>query len=363
MDRFGVGWRPELAAGILANATAVDVVEVIADDWVGAASDRIRALRTLGAQIPLVLHSVGLGLATRHAVEPGRLAALARLVEAVRPVAWSEHLAFVRSRGRELGHLAAPPRCAATLAGLVRNVERAAAMVGEPPQLENVATLYDPPGSDRDEAGFVADALLATGADLLLDLHNLYANATNFGFDPRSFLGRLPAGRIAGIHIAGGSVVRDAPSATQRLLDDHRHDVPDPVFALLEEMGRLAPRPLTVILERDGRYPPIERLLGELDRARAALARGRAQRTEATRRPVASSHARPARAIGLAAPAASGAGDAEEQIGAWLAGARTVPSGSDAALDETGLRLAAESFRRKREHTLQRPRRAWRGRP
>jgi len=35
--------------------------------------------------------------------------------------------------------------------------------------------------------------------------------------------------------------------------------------------------PLTVIVERDGYYPPIERLLGELDRVRMALAGGRAR--------------------------------------------------------------------------------------
>ena len=30
-DRFGLGWRPELAAGILSNLNRIDVVEVIAN--------------------------------------------------------------------------------------------------------------------------------------------------------------------------------------------------------------------------------------------------------------------------------------------------------------------------------------------
>jgi len=60
-----------------------------------------------------------------------------------------------------------------------------------------------------------------------------------------------------------------------RILDDHQHDVPDPVFELLVAVGRRAPGPLTVILERDGAYPPMSTLLGEMDRAREALARGR----------------------------------------------------------------------------------------
>jgi hypothetical protein len=47
------------------------------------------------------------------------------------------------------------------------------------------------------------------------------------------------------------------------------------VFALLSELGRFAPQPLTIVIERDGRFPPIARLLDQLDSARAALAAGR----------------------------------------------------------------------------------------
>jgi uncharacterized protein (UPF0276 family) len=49
---------------------------------------------------------------------------------------------------------------------------------------------------------------------------------------------------------------------------------------LLESVAARTNRPLTVILERDGDYPAIGALLAQLDRARAALARGRAQRAE-----------------------------------------------------------------------------------
>src|SRR5258707_10445676 len=32
-DRFGLGWRPELAAGILAHLDRIDLIEVIAEDY------------------------------------------------------------------------------------------------------------------------------------------------------------------------------------------------------------------------------------------------------------------------------------------------------------------------------------------
>jgi uncharacterized protein (UPF0276 family) len=58
------------------------------------------------------------------------------------------------------------------------------------------------------------------------------------------------------------------------------HDVPDPVYELLAEVAARAPQPLTVILERDGKFPSIETLLAQVDRAREAVAHGRAQLIE-----------------------------------------------------------------------------------
>ena len=276
VDRVGLGWRPELAAGILAHVDAIDVVEVIADDYVAAGRRDLRALRTLGTQVPVLLHGVGLGLASAAPVETRRLDDLARVIGAVEPEAWSEHLAFVRGGGRELGHLAAPPRSEATLAGLAANVARARAVVGTAPALENVATLIDPPGSERAEPVWLAEVPAVTGCDLLLDLHNLHANAVNFGFDARAALRDLPLARVRQVHLAGGAWIT-ARSGERRVLDDHRHDVPEAVFELLGELAALAPAPLTVILERDGDYPTFARLLEELERARAALSRGRMQ--------------------------------------------------------------------------------------
>jgi uncharacterized protein len=272
-DRFGLGWRNELAAGIVSNLDRIDVVEVIADDYFDAPARQTRALRTLASQVPLVLHGVGLGLASCIPADERRLALMARLVDAVRPESWSEHLAFVRAGGVEIGHLAAPPRTSATVDGTAANLGRALKAVGTIPLVENVATLIDPPGSDRTEEEWVAGVLAASGGDLLLDLHNLHANAVNFGFDPRSFLDRLPPDRVAAIHLAGGRWI--GAGGGRRLLDDHLHDVPDPVYDLLREAGQRFLRPLTVILERDGAYPDIASLLAQLDRAREALAAGR----------------------------------------------------------------------------------------
>lgn len=355
-DRVGLGWRPEIAAATLAHAERLDVLEVLAEDWFDAPQKRLRMLTTLSAQVPVVLHGVSLGLASTEAVESERLRKLARLVAAVQPLFWSEHLAFVRAGGFEIGHLAAPPRTLASLEDLRRNVERARAAVGSLPLLENVATLVDPPGSTLDEATWVSQALGASDCDLLLDLHNLHANAVNFAYDPVGFLDSIPIERVRAVHLAGGKRIQG------RILDDHVHDVPAPVYDLLVELAARAPQPLTVILERDGAYPPFEQLLAQLERARAALAEGRGRRSSARR------------AFDLA-PMPAGIRPSDPRLQALLAelfvdaGARAqfladprnsaLRAGLDPEtaarlerIDRVGLELASRSFARKRERTL-----------
>ena len=108
--RFGLGWRPELGAGIVAHLDRIDVLEVLAEDFVDATRDQQRALRFLKSQVPLVVHGTSLGLASTERVDRKRLDDLARVVGWLEPELWSEHLAFVRGGGTEVGHLAAPPR-------------------------------------------------------------------------------------------------------------------------------------------------------------------------------------------------------------------------------------------------------------
>jgi uncharacterized protein (UPF0276 family) len=281
-DRFGIGWRLELAAGILSNLDCIDFVEVIADDYFDAPKAKRRALGTLARQIPVALHGVTLGLASVAPIENKRLERTARLIEEVQPEFWSEHLAFVRGGGIEIGHLAAPPRTQSTIDGAVQNLAAAKKIVGSAPLVENIATLIDPPGSRLSEADWTANILSMADCPLLLDLHNLYANAVNFDFDAYDYIDRLPQESIRVIHLAGGRWITANSSSERRLLDDHLHDVPDSVYELLKYVGQKTFHPLTVILERDGRYPPIDTLLNQLDLARDALRHGRSKlRSEA----------------------------------------------------------------------------------
>ena len=275
-DRFGLTWHPAIAAGVLANRDRIDLVEVIPEGRFLDSRAGRHALGRLARTMPVSIHAVSLGLASTSPVDARRLDRLARLIGEVEPESWSEHLAFVRSGGIELGHLAAPPRTELMVERVAANVEQARRCIGSYPSLENVATPIDPPGSDFSEEIWLQRVFDHSPAALLLDLHNLYTNGMNFGFDPAAAIAALPLDRIRTIHIAGGIETPGHRGETRRI-DDHLHDVPDAVYELLAVAGEQIPHPVDVVLERDGAFPAMSHLLAQLDRAREALARGRAR--------------------------------------------------------------------------------------
>jgi uncharacterized protein (UPF0276 family) len=277
---LGVGWRPEIALAI-ERRRDLGFVELLAEDFEADCPlpTPIEHLRQRGVKV--VPHGVSLSLGGAEPLDQSRLNHLARLAERLQAPLVSEHIAFVRAAGLETGHLLPLPRTREALELIVANVREAQAALPVPLALENIASLFEWPNPEMDEASFLAEVLERTDALLLLDIANVYANARNHGSDPRELLDQIPLSRIAYVHIAGG-VERDG-----LYHDTHTHKVGAGVLELLSNLCERVAVP-GMMLERDDRFPPDEELNLELDAIAAAKARGDARRLCAVgRRPAA----------------------------------------------------------------------------
>src|SRR5207244_12347192 len=113
---------------------------------------------------------------------------------------------------------------------VVANVARTQAELPVPLALEPIAALFDWPDEELSEADFLTEILDRTGALLLLDVANVYANARNRGEDPYALLDKLPLDRVAYVHVAGGA-------EHQGLYHDtHTDAVPPEVLTLVTEL-------------------------------------------------------------------------------------------------------------------------------
>jgi uncharacterized protein len=267
----GIGWRDELA-GFVDRRPGLGFAEVVAERFHDGEPPPA-GLAALGRRgVPVVPHGVRLSLGSAAEPDPRRVGHLAGLAERLGAPLVSEHVAFVRGGGLEAGHLLPVPRTRDALDVLVRNVRLAQAELPVPLALEHVAALLEWPAPELDEAVFLAGLLERTGAWLLLDVANLYANARNHGGDPLAFLDALPLDRIAYVHVAGG-VERDG-----LYHDTHAHPTPPPVLDLVAELCARRDPP-GVMLERDDAYPPEPELAAELDAIAAAVRAGSAARS------------------------------------------------------------------------------------
>jgi uncharacterized protein (UPF0276 family) len=257
----GIGWRPEIA-GFVGALPGLRFTEVIAESVHPAhPAPELAELRDGGAAV--VPHGVKLSLGGAEPVAAERVAHLAACAEALGAPLVSEHVAFVRAGGIEAGHLLPVPRTRAALDALTANIRRTQADLPVPLAVEPIATLFDWPDAEYTEAGFLTELLDRTGALLLLDVANVYANARNRGEDPLDLLDRLPLDRVAYCHVAGGT------EQDGRYHDTHAAAVPPEVLELVAELCARC-RPPGLLLERDGAYPVVGEMRAELDAVAAA---------------------------------------------------------------------------------------------
>lgn len=268
LDGVGLGWRPETAWLIHERMDALGFTEVVAEN---VCPDRPlpRPLAELVAHgVPVVPHGVSLSLGSAELPAPARLDRLARLAERLQAPLVSEHVAFVRGGGLETEHLLPVPRTREVLDILVENVRAAMDVLPVPLALENIAALFEWPESAADgaldEAAFLAELADRTGARLLLDLSNLYANARNHGWDPLAYLDALPLSRVAYVHVAGG-IERGG-----FYHDTHAHPIGVEPLDLLAALRARAGK-VPVLLERDHGFGTRAALEGELVALGAAL--------------------------------------------------------------------------------------------
>jgi len=256
----GIGYRAPLKAELFHHQRKVDWLEIVAEHFLNPSPEKTQELQLLQNHFALIPHGIDLSLGSAEGVDFGHVAMLADLIEQVNPHYWSEHIAFTRAGGIEIGHLSPMPFTNEALDVLARNIRVVQQRISVPLILENITYIVEMP-SEMTEARFLRELVERTGCGLLLDVNNLYTNAVNHGYDLDAFLAEAPLESVVQLHFTGGEWAGDL------LIDSHSAATPEEVWQLLEEVVARAPVK-GILLERDEKIPPISELLPELSRAR-----------------------------------------------------------------------------------------------
>ncbi|CAN5608074.1 DUF692 domain-containing protein [soil metagenome] len=244
---LGIGWRPELA-WMIHKRKDIDFIEILAEDFSSTHKPIEPIKQLINRGVEVIVHGTTLNLGGSEIPNRESLAHLNNLAREHKSALVSEHLAFVKAGGLNSGHLLPIQRTQENLEIVVENILIAQDALCVPLAIENIATLFEWPDNEMDEATFLAEVVFRTGVSLLLDVANLFANATNHKFDVEQYLKKLPYEKLAYIHVAGG--IFKGPLYH----DTHCHSIKNPVLNLLRQVCVRTGSP-RVLLERDGIFP------------------------------------------------------------------------------------------------------------
>lgn len=260
LPQLGIGilYNPMLTQLLRDEPDLIDFVEIIPDSF-WTVEDRsfprryvehdtfIAPVEELAEKMPVLLHSVDLSIGSSDLFDQEHVAQIARWQDRFQSPWHSDHLSF--SRIGVSGHdqntaLAIPVPYDQELLDLIApRVRLVQEMVPSPFLLENNVYFFDLPDQEMSEPEFLNRLCHETGCGLLLDIHNVYANARNHGFDAREFVSRLDPSIIVELHIAGGDEFMGMYT------DSHCGPVPEAVWDNLEHALSHAPEIRAVTYE------------------------------------------------------------------------------------------------------------------
>jgi uncharacterized protein (UPF0276 family) len=243
----------------------ISFMEVAPENWINVGGALGRKFRTFTDGYPFVCHGLSLSLGGPSPLDETFLHKVRRFLNDHNVLIYSEHLSYCTDDGH-LYDLMPIPFTDEAVHYVAARIRRTEEIVERRIAIENVS-YYAAPGAELTEIEFVNAVLEEADCDLLLDVNNIYVNGVNHRYDPADYLARLPTKRIAYGHIAG-----HYNEAEDLIVDTHGASVISDVWALLDrayEIHGVFP----TLLERDFNFPPLEKLLAEVDRIREIQAR------------------------------------------------------------------------------------------
>jgi uncharacterized protein (UPF0276 family) len=117
-----LAYRWPIDGWIRAHLDQIEVLEVTVDTCISGTEAARAAIFDLVRRVPITAHGVGLSIGTDAPLDLAYLDRVAEVVCRLGAMTYSEHLAFTRVPGRELGNLLPVPRTSATARAIITKV-------------------------------------------------------------------------------------------------------------------------------------------------------------------------------------------------------------------------------------------------
>lgn len=260
----GLGLRRALLSPLSSITTDdVDFMEVAPENWINVGGRFGKQLRAYTERFPFVCHGLSLSIGSPAPLDWDLLSRIKQFLAEHRVRHYTEHLSYCSDGSGHLYDLMPIPFTEEAVDYVAERIMRVQDFLGQRIAMENVS-YYAAPQQEMSEIEFINAVLEKADCGLLLDINNIYVNSINHNYDAEAFLAELPAQRVVYSHIAGH--YQEAPDLR---VDTHGSAVIEQVWALLEHAYQLF-GVMPTLLERDFNLPPVDELLAEVRRIKAA---------------------------------------------------------------------------------------------
>ena len=260
---IGVGFRPKHAKDVLEAGGSKDVAwyEIVSENYMVGGGRLLENLERLRASYSVIPHGVCMSIGAVEELDEDYLARLKKLVRAIDPPYFTDHLCFCKASGLDLHDLLPLPYTKEAIEHLVPRIRHVQQTIEKPFALENVSSYLAYKSSETTEWDFIAEVAERADCGILLDVNNVYVSAFNHGFDANAFIDGIPAERVVQIHLAGHT------DKGTYLLDTHSDHVKAEVWSLYQRAIRRTGA-VSTLVEWDEQIPAFDVLARE-----AALAK------------------------------------------------------------------------------------------
>jgi uncharacterized protein (UPF0276 family) len=257
----GLGLRRPIADKLQTVADGeIDFMEVAPENWIHVGGALAKKLRYFTERYPFLIHGLSLSIGSPAPLDEQLVHDIKDFMAEHKIRMYSEHLSYCGDDGH-LYDLMPIPFTEEAVTYVAARVRRVQDILEQRIALENVS-YYAPTDASMGEAEFLNAVLVEADCDLMLDINNIVVNSINHGYDPHEFMLKMPAERLRYFHQAGHYV-----EAEDLRIDTHGAAVSEQAWQLLADAyAHFGPIP--TLLERDFNFPPIDELLGEVQRIR-----------------------------------------------------------------------------------------------
>jgi uncharacterized protein len=199
---------------------------------------------------------VGISVGSATGIDRSHLKRIRMLIDFIKPVFVSGHLAWSTHGNEYLNDLLPLPYTEETFQIVCTHVDEVQNTLGRPYLIENPASYVGFHCSTIEETEFLHELVQRTGCRLLLDVSNVVVSAHNMRFDPHQYIDDFPADAIAEMHL-GGFTPED-----ELWIDTHAAAIAERSWDLYAyALRRFGSRP--TLIEWDNDIPPLPTLLNE----------------------------------------------------------------------------------------------------